>query len=350
MSEIGITGYGSYIPRFRITVEEIAHVWREDGKAISKGINVVEKAVPGLDEDTITLSVESARDAVARADIDPADIGAVYVGSESHPYAVKPTAVTVAEAIGAVPHVTAADLEFACKAGTAGMQMIIGMVSAQQIDWGLAVGSDCAQGRPGDALEYTAGAGSSAFIIGREKAIATTEGTYSYTTDTPDFFRREGQSFPAHGSRFTGKPAYFKHVTSAAYGIMERLGLSESDIDYAVFHTPNGKFPIAAARMLNIPLDKVIPSLVVQQVGNTYSASAMLGMCAVLDIAKPGQRILMVSYGSGAGSDAFSFVTTDRLEEVKDLAPRVLDYVNYKQNISYAEYAKHRGKIVALED
>jgi len=349
MSEIGITGYGCYIPRYRVTVEEIAQVWREDGKAISKGINVVEKAVPGLDEDTITISVESARNAIARAEIDPSNIGAVYVGSESHPYAVKPSAVTVAEAVGAVPHVTAADLEFACKAGTAGMQMIIGMVAAQQIDSGLAVGSDCAQGRPGDALEYTAGSGSAAFVIGKEKPIATVEGTYSFTTDTPDFFRREGQSFPAHGSRFTGKPAYFKHVTAAAYGLLERLNLAEKDIDYAVFHTPNGKFPIAAARMLKFPLDKVMPSLVVRYVGNTYSASAMLGLCAILDVAEPGQRILMVSYGSGAGSDAFSFVTTDRVEEVRDLSPLVADYVKYKQNISYAEYAKHRGKIVSLE-
>ncbi|MHA2298174.1 MAG: hydroxymethylglutaryl-CoA synthase [Candidatus Hodarchaeales archaeon] len=349
MSEIGITGYGSYIPRFRVTVEEIARVWREDGKAISKGINVIEKAVPGLDEDTITLSVESARNAIDRAGINPSDIGAVYVGSESHPYVVKPSAVTVAEAVGAVPHVTAADLEFACKAGTAGMQMIIGMVAAQQIECGLAIGSDCAQGRPGDALEYTAGSGSATFVIGKDNPIATVEGTYSFTTDTPDFFRREGQSFPMHGSRFTGKPAYFKHTTSAAYGLMERLGIKDNDIDYAVFHTPNGKFPIAAARMLRIPLEKVMPSLVVRYIGNTYSASSMLGLCAVLDIAEPGQRILMISYGSGAGSDAFSFVTTDRLVEVRDLAPLVTDYVNYKQNINYAEYAKHRGKIVSLE-
>lgn len=351
-SGIGIVGYGSYIPRYRISVEEIAHVWHEDGKAISKGIAVTEKSVPGLDEDVITISTEAARDSLLRAKINPSEIGAVYVGSESHPYAVKPSAVTVAEAIGSVPHCTCADLEFACKAGTAGIQMVLGMVAAGQIKYGLAVGSDTAQGRPGDALEYTAAAGGAAFIIGSgDNVLAVNEGTYSYSSDTPDFFRREGQTFPVHGSRFTGKPSYFRHVVNAAKGMMERLDLTEKEIDWLVLHTPNGKFPMAAARMLNFPLEKLQQSLVVQRIGNTYSAASMVGLCAVLDVAKPEDRILMVSYGSGAGSDAFSWVVTDALtDEVKNRAPYVEDYIENKINIGYPEYAKYRGKFVTLEN
>ena len=169
MEDLGIVGYGAYVPRYRISVNEIAQVWNEDGKAISSGISVNEKSVPGLDEDVITISTEAARDALLRAGISPSEIGAVYVGSESHPYAVKPSAVTVAEAIGSVPHCTCSDLEFACKAGTAGIQMVLGMVAAGQIKYGLAIGSDTSQGRPGDALEYTARAGGAAFIIGKGK-------------------------------------------------------------------------------------------------------------------------------------------------------------------------------------
>lgn len=350
---VGIVGYGVYIPRFRITVDEIARTWHENGKAISKGISVNAKSVPDIDEDVITISVEAARNALKRARItDPSQIGAIYVGSESHPYAVKPSAVTVAEAIGSVPHSTCADLEFACKAGTAGMQMVLGMVAAGQIKYGLAIGSDTAQGRPGDALEYTAGAGGAAFIIGSENVIAVNEGTYSYSSDTPDFFRREGQSFPVHGSRFTGKPAYFRHVINAAKGLMERLDLKPDDIDYLVLHTPNGKFPVAAAQMLNFPLEKLEHALPVRHIGNTYSGASMVGMCSVLDVAKPGDRILMVSYGSGAGSDAFLWVVTDLLPEVRDLAPKVSSYIDprYKKEISYAEYAKYRKKIIELPD
>jgi hydroxymethylglutaryl-CoA synthase len=352
-SGIGIVGYGVYVPRYRITVDEIANVWHENGKEISQGISVMAKSVPDVDEDVITISVEAARNSLLRARINPAEIGAVYVGSESHPYAVKPSAVTVAEAIGSVPHSTCADLEFACKAGTAGVQMILGMVAAGQIKYGLAIGADTAQGRPGDALEYTAGAGGAAFLVGGgDNVLAFNEGTYSYSTDTPDFFRREGQSFPVHGSRFTGKPAYFKHVVSAAKGLMERLDLHEKDIDYLVLHTPNGKFPMAAAQMLNFPLEKLEVALPVKQIGNTYSGASMVGMCAVLDRAKPGDRVLMVSYGSGAGSDAFSWVITDKLPEAQKLAPSTADYISskYMKSITYAEYAKYRRKFVELPD
>ena len=111
---VGIVGYGAYVPRYRLPGTEISRVWTE-GNSKSP---VKEKAVPGLDEDTATMSVEAARNALARAQIDPQQIAAVWVGSESHPYAVKPTGTIVAEAIGATPAVLAADWQFACKAGT----------------------------------------------------------------------------------------------------------------------------------------------------------------------------------------------------------------------------------------
>ncbi len=329
----------------RISVEEIARVWGEDGVRVSRSINVFEKSVPSLDEDTITISVEAARIALRMSGFSPSSIGAVYVGSESHPFAVYPSAVHVAEAIGATPHLTAADLEFACKAGTAGMQMVFGMVGAGQIEAGLAIGTDTSQGRPGDALEYTAGAGGAAFVIGKDNIVAELEGTYSFTTDTPDFWRREGASYPSHGSRFTGAPAYFRHVISAAQGLMEQLGLSIDDFDRVTFHQPNGKFPLNAARALGVPPEKLEDALAVKYVGNTYSGASIVGLARQLDLAKPGERILLVSYGSGAGSDAFSFVVTDLIDEARQHGVPVDTFINRKRFIDYATYARYRGKI-----
>ncbi len=344
----GIVGYGSYIPRFRIKITEIAKVWGKDGERIAKGLGVMEKSVPGLDEDTITISYEASKNAVNVARIDPTELGAIYVGSESHPYAVKPSGVTIGQALGAVPVMTCADLEFACKAGTAGIQMCMGLVASDEIKYGLAVGSDTAQGKPGDALEYTASAGGAAFIIGktgRDGCVATIEGTFSFTTDTPDFWRREGADFPMHGARFTGEPAYFKHVIGAAKGMMEKMGTTVDDYNYFVFHMPNSKFPLRTALTLKMPPEKVKEGLVVRHIGNTYSGSSLLGLARILDIAKPGERILCTSYGSGAGSDSFSLVTTDLLPEKRKNAPSVDDYIRLKEYVSYAVYAKHRHKI-----
>jgi hydroxymethylglutaryl-CoA synthase len=342
--DIGIVGYGCYVPRFRIKVEEIAKVWNQDANNIKNGLVIEEKSVPDIDEDTATISVEAAKNALARAGIDAKRIGALFVGSESHPYVIKPTGTIVAEAIGAAPEVLVADLEFACKAGTAGLQICYGLVKSGEIEYGLAIGADTAQGRPGDALEYTAAAGGAAFVVG-QKPLAKIEGMYSFTTDTPDFWRREGCKFPSHGARFTGEPAYFRHVLSASRGLMKKLNLQPRDFDYAVFHMPNGKFPINAAKKLGFEKEKYLPGLVVTKIGNTYSGSSLLGLCGVLDIAQPGQRILLTSFGSGAGSDSFSFVVTDDIVARRELSPKLGYYVNRKEYIDYGTYVKLRGKL-----
>ncbi|NIM91597.1 MAG: hydroxymethylglutaryl-CoA synthase [Candidatus Aminicenantes bacterium] len=346
----GIVGYGAYIPRNRIKVEEIAKVWGADAPSYKKGLMLEEKSVPSPDQDTITMSVESAKNALKRAAIDPVEIGAVYVGSESHPYAVKPSGTVLAEAIGATPEVHTADFEFACKAGTEGMYVALSLVRAGEIKYGLAVGADTSQGAPGDALEYSAAAGAAAFIFGKEKVVAEAVETYSYMTDTPDFWRREYQYYPQHGGRFTGDPAYFKHVVGAGKGIMEKAGLKASDFDYVIFHQPNGKFPFRVGKMLGFEKKQIEPGWLVSKLGNTYSGSSPLGLTATLDISKPGDKILIVSYGSGAGSDAFIFEVQDRIEEVRNLAPRTQqlleDNINY---LEYGEYAKFRQKIKKAE-
>jgi len=346
---VGIMTYGVYIPRYRIKIEEIARVWGANANDISGGLGVFEKSVPDLDEDTATIAVEAARNALARREINPGEIGAVYVGSESHPYAVKPTACTVGEAIGATPNMTAADYEFACKAGTAGIQTCMGLVKSNMIKFGLAIGSDVAQGAPSDALEYTAAAGGAAFLIGNEDPIALIHHTCSYTTDTPDFWRREGQDYPRHGGRFTGDPGYFKHVEGAVRLCFAQTGKNSGDYDYAVFHQPNAKFPQRVAKTLGFSGEQIKPGLVVPHLGNTYSGSSMIGLAATLDIAKPGDRIFVASFGSGAGSDAFDIEVTDAIESAefqRAAAPSVNKLLENPIYIQYAQYARHKGKIV----
>jgi hydroxymethylglutaryl-CoA synthase len=340
----GIVSYGVYIPKYRIRVDEIARVWG-DNDNIAQSLRVFEKSVPDMDEDAVTIAVEAARNAIMRAKIDPCRIGAIYAGSESHPYAVKPTGTIVGEAICTSSSFTAADFEFACKAGTAAVQACMGLVSSNLIDLGMAIGTDVSQGAPGDMLEYTAAAGGAAYIIGSRDLAAEIEATYSFTTDTPDFWRREGMPYPEHGGRFTGEPAYFKHVTSAARGLMERLQTKPDDYDYAVFHQPNGKFPVRVAGMLGFSKEQIDPGLVVPMIGNTYSGSCLIGLAATLDMAQPGERIFVTSFGSGAGSDAFSIRVTDKIDEIRGGAPTVRDYIAKAQYLDYAVYAKHKSKL-----
>ena len=342
----GIVGYGAYIPRNRIRVEEIAKVWGADAPSYKRGLMLEEKSVPSPDQDTITMSVEASKSALKRAMIDPLEIGAVYVGSESHPYAVKPSGTVLAEALGTTPEVHSADFEFACKAGTEGMFVALILVKAGEIKYGLAVGADTSQGAPGDALEYSAAAGAAAFIFGRTNVVAKALETYSYMTDTPDFWRREYQYYPQHGGRFTGDPAYFKHIIGAAKGIMDKAGMKPADFNYVIFHQPNGKFPLRVGKKLGFEKEQIEPGWLVNKLGNTYSGSSPMGLTATLDISRPGDKILIVSYGSGAGSDAFIFEVTERIEEARDLAPKTREMLDKnKHYLNYGVYAKFRQKI-----
>jgi hydroxymethylglutaryl-CoA synthase len=346
----GIIGYGAYIPRNRIKVEEIAKVWGADAPSYKKGLMLEEKSVPSPDQDTITMAVEASKRALKRAGIDPKEIGAVYVGSESHPYAVKPSGTVLAEALNATPEVHTADFEFACKAGTEAMFVALNLVRSGAVKFGLAVGADTSQGAPGDALEYSAAAGAAAFIFGRDPIVAEALDTFSYTTDMPDFWRREYQYYPQHGGRFTGDPAYFKHVTGAAEGIMAKAKMKPSDFQYVIFHQPNGKFPLRVGEMLGFEKKQIEPGWLVSKLGNTYSGSSPLGLTATLDISKPGDMILLVSYGSGAGSDAFIFRVTKRIDEVRNLAPQTRYLLDTGKNyLEYGVYAKYRRKIRKAE-
>jgi hydroxymethylglutaryl-CoA synthase len=339
---VGIVGYGAYVPRFRLPGSEISRVWT-DGNSRSP---VREKAVPGLDEDTATMSVEAARNAVARAGIDPQLLAAVWVGSESHPYAVKPTGTIVAEAIGATPATLAADWQFACKAGTEAIQAAIGLVGSGMADYALGIGMDTAQGRPGDALEYTAGAGGAAYLLGpAAEALAVIQRTLSYVSDTTDFWRRPITHYPSHAERFSGDPGYFGHVIPAAQEMMQQMETGPEDYDYVVIHQPNPKFPTRALEELGFRAAQWKTGLLVSEIGNTYAGSALIGLTAVLDEAQPNQRILVVSYGSGAGSDAFDLRVTERIVAAQRRAPTTREYIQRRTQIDYAQYVRFRKKL-----
>lgn len=338
---VGIVSYGTYVPTYRIRLSDISNVWHGDNEA--PNLQMSEKAVPGIDEDAITMAIEAGKKAIDSGKIDPTKIGCIYVGSESHPYAVNPSSSTVATYLQMGNNYMTVDLEFACKAGTAGMQIAAALITTKQINYGLIIGSDTAQGRPHDMLEYTAASAACAFLFGRKKneIIADILMTSSYTSDTPDFWRRDGARYPTHFNRFTGEPAYFTHIFSEAKKLFEKSTLKPEDFSYCVFHMPNGKFPRIIAKKLGFTPKQLAPSLVVDKIGNSYSASSLLGLAAVLDIAKPKEKIFFVSYGSGAGADGFIFETGPAIKKIQKKTIPLKHQISIKRYLSYPGYLKH---------
>ncbi|MFZ5845036.1 MAG: hydroxymethylglutaryl-CoA synthase, partial [Patescibacteria group bacterium] len=348
---VGIVSYGTYIPRYRIQVADIARAWKKEPAEVTGALGVAEKSVPDIDEDAVTLALEAALKIFETKNFQckPSEIEVLLVGSESHPYAVNPTSTIVGELLGVGNNYLAADLEFACKAATTGMQAIAGLISASQIKYGLAIGSDTAQSKPHDVLEYTSAAAGVAYLLGANSTIAKLLAYTSYSSDTPDFWRRDGIRYPSHAGRFTGEPAYFAHVAGASLRLLEKVKLKPQDFAYCVFHMPNGKFPREVAKRLGFTPEQLVPSLVVDHIGNPYSASTLLGLAAILDVARPGQKIFMVSYGSGAGSDAFVWETTAALPRLQTVRQKdsktVRQQIERKTYIDYVQYLKQTHKI-----
>jgi len=308
-SKVGVIGFGGYIPAGRVSVAEIARKQNKSPDQVIASLGVKQKAVADNDEDTVSLAVTAAQEALRQAKLDPVKLGAILIGSESHPYAVKPTGSIVGEILGLGTDYLTVDLEFACKAGTSAIILIAGLIEAGLIEAGLAIGADVAQSKPGDVLEFTAAAGAAAFILGNKKFkwLARLDRVGSFTSDTPDFWRRQNQKYPRHAGRFTAEPAYFRHVIDSTEKFLNRTKTKIADYDQVVLHMPNAKFPQRAAAKLGISPKQLQVGFVVPEIGNPYSASSLIGLTAALAQAKKGQKILVTSYGSGSGSDNLSW-------------------------------------------
>ena len=112
------------------------------------------------------------------------------------------------------------------------------------------------------------------------------------------------------------------------------------DIDYVVVHSPNENFPFRAATAVGFDRDQILPGLVVTHIGNLYSGSSPTGLAAVLDIAEPGDRILLTGYGSGAGSDAYIFTVTEHIDEKRERGLPVKKQINnpHRKYVGYSTY------------
>lgn len=334
----GIVSYGVYTSRFRI----------KEG--------TIERSVPFIDEDSITAAVEAGKMALLHSGIDPVMVAKVYVGSESNPYAVKPIASKVAQVlelgeedkVEGVQTVDAVDTEFACKAATCMFKDAAALVyyPTMREHYTIVVGTDNSQAAPrnelGGELDFFVGYGASAFIFGMHDVIAEIEDWCSCTSDTPDFWRRDQECYPRHGGRFTGEPAYFKHTSKAAEKLMGKMRLQPKDVNYFVSHQPNVTFPVKVAKHLGFKEEQFMPSLQVTKFGNTYSGSSPIGLAAVLDIAKPHDRILMVSYGSGAGSDAYSLLVTNQILDKRNRQKFTIRHQAENENVEYVDYETYR--------
>lgn len=338
MENVGILGYGVYIPKYRIKGEEYAKAW---GYFAAAGVR--EKSVPRFDEDATTMAVEAAKNAIKCAEIDPSNLGAIYVGTTSSPYSEKLLSSTLASAIGVPKNVALADFKASSKAGTTALLSCADFLRAGRGKYGLVVASDAPMGYPADAVEHAFGAASASYVLGTGAVIAELEDAHQVGFEMwGGRFRRSGEKFvSALGVTRFESMEYEQTIAPAVKQLLQKTNLKQEDIDYVVLQQPDALYPFRVSRALGFKTEQVMPGIVASILGDVGACSTLLGLAAVLDEAKEEKRILVASYGSGTGSDALLLITR-KSKALQGKIPSVKDYFESRIYLDYITYLRWR--------
>lgn len=350
MNKIGITSYGTALPRRRLAVEEIVDLWMnlEKGVVTDKW-GMKERTVLAQDEDTTTLAVAAAKEAFCRGE--NSEVEALYYGTCTNPYDSRPSGTVALEALN-LPYTTKClDVQFSTKSGTAAMLEAYAAVKAGLAKNALAIGADTIDRHtaPGDLLESCAGAGAGAVVIGSEKVVAEIDGIETYSTDISDGFRVEGERYIRTGLLIRQDKydvGILPHTKAAAENLMKKLGTKPEDYKYVVLQQNTPAITKMDAAALGFTEEQLAPSMYCEMTGDTGSSSAFIGLAKVLEIAKPGDKIFMVSYGFGAGSDAVALTVTENITKLKGKEKTVEEHIENKVMLDYKMAMKLEYKYV----
>ncbi len=343
----GIVSYGAYIPYWRLKKDTIAQAF---GKKAGRGA----KAVAYCDEDSVTMAVAAGIDAMESG----GKPSAVFFASATAPYREKMSATEVTAALDLDDSVRTADFGDSLRAGSTAV--LAAMDAAAGGDWILVTVSDCRLGAADGKMETDLGDGAAAFLIGTEDLLAVIDDRVSVSRDAPDEWRADDDTFVRNWDvRWANTQIYTPLVSRTVRQLLEKTGSKPEDFSRIVIYGHDDKTRTALAAKLGFTPEQIQPSFY-GEIGNTGNAAAALMLCAALDAAKPGERILAVTYGEGC--DAFALTVTDKAETwraahtVDQLLKRGNDtlpygkYLKWKDMISYEPQRKPPLERSALPD
>ncbi|HEY3423228.1 MAG TPA: OB-fold domain-containing protein [Negativicutes bacterium] len=327
---VGITTYGAYVPYNRLNRMRIKE---EYGSVVPKG----EKAVANYDEDSLTLAVNAAL--CCTKDYDISSLNAVYFASTTSPFAEKQASATLAAVLIPSAKLRTADFGNSLRAVSSAMLAAIDMAkSAGSV---LVAAADCRLGKANGTNEAAFGDAAASFVFGNEHVIARILGTSSMVHDLPDVWRPAGEKFVrGWDEKYTTAKGFIPSVSQVIKEVLTSTGLQVNDFYKVIIASPRPRNRIEVATKLGFVAEQLQESYF-ETIGDSGTAQAPLMLVGALEDAKPGDKILFVTYGEGA--DAIVFEVT---EEILQLAPRcgVANYLKHKRNtMSYGKYLRWKG-------
>jgi hydroxymethylglutaryl-CoA synthase len=326
---VGIVSYGSYVPYRRLKRSAISQVL---GVSAGKG----ERAVASFDEDSVSMGVEAARDAL-RSTSAPS-VQALFFATTTPPYGEKLHAAIIGAAVRLPVEIRAADLSGSIRAGL-GALLQAADTAGGGAKQALAVVSDCRLGAPEGRAEQQNGDGAVAFVLGSENVIAEIEATASLTREFLDTWRAPEERFPhTWEERFALTQAYGPLLGKAVQAVLAKAKITPKDLAKVVLDCPNARAIDEIVRGMKLDAAQLVDPLALT-VGQTGATHAGLILASVLPAAKPGDRILVATAADGA--DAVLFRVTDAATRYKQ--PRSVGrLIESKGDVSYGSYLKWR--------
>ncbi|MCX5990747.1 MAG: OB-fold domain-containing protein [Chloroflexi bacterium] len=331
---IGIVSYGAYVPWYRLNRKTIttAMGWFNTG-----GIPG-EKAVANYDEDAVTMAVAAGSDCLSGGGRETLE--ALYLATVTPPYKERQDAGIVASALDLSSSIRTADFTNSTKAGTAALIAGCDAVKAGSAKSVIVCASDCRVAKPGSFGEANYGDGAAAFVVGDNRVIAIPGGSFSITSDFMDRWRAEDDKF-VHTSedRWIRDEGYTKFVSEAISGLLKKYGLRAKDFAKVIYPCLYVREHAAIGKSLGF-----VPSQVQQEllstVGDAGAANPLMMLVAAFEEAKPGDKILVASYGNG--SDALFFEVTKDIVDMAEKRGMKNHLTSKKELASYEKYLTFR--------
>jgi len=282
----GIISYGVYVP-----------LWRLDLGSLPGG-GRGERAIANFDEDSLTMGVAAALNCMN--DIDRSTIDGLFFATTTSPYKEKQVSVTAATALDLREDIITADFANSLRAGTTALKVAADAVKGGSAKKILVIASDMRLALPGSDFERVFGDGAAAFIIGNEDAAVEIKDSYAISDEMFDIWRTDEDKFPrSWEGRFILEEGYFRVLPKALAAYGKKSSLTPKDVSKVIFNGPDPRRHRDMAKMLGLEPSQVQDPLF-GVVGDTGAAFSLMLLAAALEDSKPGDRMLLANYGSGA--------------------------------------------------
>jgi hydroxymethylglutaryl-CoA synthase len=336
--EIGIHGFGAFIPRLRVERAEIAaaYAWLNPGL---RSLGKSSRSTCGADEDTLTMAAAAARQCLDGAELEV--IGRLVLGATTAPFANRSNAGIVAAAAGLGESVMASDTTGSLRAGTTAL-----LQAADSARGGasvVCVAADRRAARAASTAEMTTGHGAAALLVGPESGLARLVGAASLSVDFNHQFRATHQEFDYNWEeRWVREEGYLKIVPRAVGQLLESAGVPGAGIDHFCMPSPGARVAKAVAARVGI-FDAAVADDLSEGCGDTGAAHPLLMLVAILEGARAGERVLVVGFGHGA--DALLFEVTEGIEAYRSRGHGVSRWLSRGVPCTYPRYLTLNGML-----